>query len=240
MNGVQNLAPAPNERGTPAERLFAALQRDPVRLWRALNVQFVVVPRKGTDGLVRAGILRPLFDFELGSGLLRQTQPGDQSLMLAAVAGTVPGARAVTQWKGGVAPEKQAEELASSPAVVSEAPQAGGAPAASGETRLDYQSVRGFPCRLSTRLTCVSAAPALVLFNQRSDPSWEVLVDGAPAICYVSDGVWLSAVVPQGTHQVVLRKKRSAAVGALSVSAALAALIWAACRTGRRVAAQRN
>lgn len=240
MNGVHNLAPAPGERGTPLDRLFTALQKDPLRLWRAVNAQYVVVPRKGAEGLLRAGVLRPVFDFELGNGQLRQVQPGEQSLVLAAVEGSVPGARAVTQWKGCVAPEKQAEAMAQSSAVVSEAPLAGQGPGAAGAVKLDYASVWGFPCRLSTRLTCASASPALILFNQRMDAAWEVLVDGAAVPGYLSEGVWLSAVVPQGTHQVVLRKKRAAAVGSLSCAAALAALIWCVCRAGRRAAAARD
>ena len=226
LNGIQNMAPSPDDRGSLYERLFTALQKDPLRLWRALNVQYVIVPRKGADGLMRSGALRPVFDFELGCGVLRQIQPGEKSLVLAAVAGSEPGAHAVTRWKGGVAPESQPEELTRSSLVVSQAPEAASGSGAVGEAKLSYESVWGFPLRFATRLTCASGSPVLLLFNQRLDAAWEVLVDGAAVPSYLSDGVWLSAVVPQGTHRVVLQKKRQVAPGAVSFAVTLALLSW--------------
>lgn len=237
LNGIHNLAPAPDERGTPYERLFTLLQKDPLRLWRALNVQYVIVPRKGIEALVRSGVLRPVLDFEVGSGVLRQVQPGEQSLALAAVVGSVPGARAVTRWKGGVAPESQADELARSAWVVSQAPESGNGAEAAGEAKLTYEAVWGFPLTFETRLTCACASPVLLVLNQRFNAAWEVLVDGVSVPCYVSDGVWLSALVPQGSHRVVLRKKRDVAPVTLSLGVTFALMVWGigAYVAGRRV-----
>ena len=225
-NGVQNMMPSAAERGTSYGKLFEALQPDTLRLWQALNVQFVMVPRKGTEALVRSGKIRPVFDFELGAGALRQVQPGEQSVMLAQVSGSVPGARAITQWMGGVAPERQAEELARSPLTISEAPAPAAAAGAAAPARLTSEAARGVPLNLETRLTCTSDAPALVLFNDRFSDAFEALVDGHPVPCYRSDGVWASAVVPAGTHRVVLRKKRDVWSAILSTTASLGMVAW--------------
>ncbi len=226
LNGIHNLAPAPDERGTPYERLFTLLQKDPLRLWQALNVQYVIVSRKAVDALLRSGVLRPVLDFELGAGVVRQVQPGEQSLVLAEVTGSKPGARAVTHWKGGVAPEGQSDAMAQAASVVSQSPEAVNSVEKVGAVTLAYESVWGFPLQFATRLTCTSASSVLVLFNQRFDAGSEVLVDGVSVPCYLSDGVWLSAVVPQGTHQVVLRKKREITPAAVSLGVTFVLLIW--------------
>jgi hypothetical protein len=225
-NGVQNMMPTAAERGTPYGKLFEALQPDTLRLWQALNVQFVIVPREGTEALIRSGKIRPVIDFKLGSGVLRQVQPGEQSVMLAAVSGSVPGARVVTQWLGGVAPEQQAEEMAQSPLTVSDAPGPAVAAGAAVPAQLKREAARGVPLNLETRLTCTAAAPALVLFNDRYSDAFEALVDGRPVPCYRSDGVWASAIVPAGTHRVVLRKKRDVWSAILSTATSLGVVAW--------------
>ena len=81
FNGIRNLAPSQDDMGGAYGQLFTALQKDALKLWRRLHAQAVIVPRKSAEGLIRAGVLRPLLDFELGAGTVRSVQqPGEQTL----------------------------------------------------------------------------------------------------------------------------------------------------------------
>lgn len=226
VNNIHNLAPSPSDRGTAYQRIFEVLQKNTLKLWRTLNAQYVIVPRKGTETLVQTGVLRPVLDFEIEPGVVRTTLPGMGPFLLAAVTGGGPGVRAVTQWQGGVAPDKQVDKMALSESVVSQAPSSIKGPGDATTTRLVCEPVWRWPLRFASQLTCTVSSPALLLFSQRFDPSWEVLVDGGHVPCYVSDGVWLSAVVPQGSHHVVVRKKRQVVPFAMSFGVTLALTVW--------------
>ena len=242
FNGIRNMMPSAEERATPYGHMFESLQNDPQKLWRTLNAQFVVVPRKGTEGLVRAGILRPMMDFELGAGVVRQVQPGEKSLMLAAVTGGVFGSRAFGQWKGGVAFDRQADEVAGSETVVSLAPAAVGVNVPGTPAQLTPSGAAwGTPWRFETRLTCVSGFPVLLVLNQKYDEGLDVLVDGKPVPCYPSDEFWLSAIVPAGTHEVVARKKRNPLPAEMSFGMSLILVAAGAWRViGRHRDVERN
>ena len=227
LNGIRNMMPTAEERATPYGHLFESIQSDVQKLWRTLNVQFVVVPRKGTEALVRAGLLRPVVDFELGAGVLRQVQPSEKSLMLASVAGSVAGAHAFGKWKGGVPLERQADEVAHSETVVTLAPECSSdAKSTASVPRLtEHGAAWGTPWRFGTRLTCESEQPSLLVFNQKFEEGWEVLVDQKAVPCYPADGFWLSAVIPSGVHEVEARKKRNPLPGAMSLGVSLALLV---------------
>lgn len=228
MNGVRNLMPGSDEMEQPYGRLFAGMQQEPVRLWQVLNAQFVIAPRKGLDGLLRAGILRRVMDFELGAGVVRQVETaGEKTLTLAAVAGQKAGARALTAWGGGVATDAQTQSAGRTAGVVSEAPSPAAPSAAVREPTLTTLSVAGHPGKVATRLLVEGDAQTLVVFNERHLPTHEVLVDGVPVPCYLTDGVWASSVVPAGRHEVVLRKKRDVYPAAGSFVTTLAVLLFA-------------
>jgi hypothetical protein len=229
MNGIRNMMPSAEERVTPYGHLFESMQNDVQSLWRVLNVQFVIVPRKGTEALVRSGLLRPMLDFELGAGVLRQVQPSENSLMLASVAGCATGARAFRKWRGGVPFEMQADEITRAHAemVVTLAPgNASEVKNPAPDPRLTEQGAAwGTPWRFETLLSCESEQSCLIVFNQKFEGGWEVLVDQKAVPCYPADGFWLSAVVPAGTHTVVSRKKRNPLPGALSLGVSLTLLV---------------
>ena len=222
FNGIRNLMPTQDDNGTGYGKLFMGLQGDPVRLWKLLNAQFVIIPRKAAEALVRGGVVRPLLEFEVGERRVTQGgAPGERTMLLASVNGSAPGARAFTRWAGGRGPAEQVGEAGRQADPVSEAPSPDASAASAPAPQLKTESVRGLPLSFETRLTCQSGAPALVVFNERYSDALEARVDGKPVRCFLTDGTWASAVVPAGTHSVVLRKKRDVLPAALSFAASL-------------------
>jgi len=230
-NGIRNLTPVAEERGTPYGAVFAALQDDPVRLWQVLRAEFVVVPRKSAESLMRAGALRPVLDFDLASGSVRQAlQPDEKTLTLARVRDAAPGPVFVTDWQGDVPVDKQVEALARGRRMVSDAPAAAGPAAEGAERAAQVLSRRGVAGSLATRIRTQSSGAGLLVFDDRVTEKLDLRVDGVRAPLYTSDGVWATAHVPAGTHEVVLR--RAGACGGLlvlSVAVALLLFAWGGC-----------
>ena len=228
LNGINNLAPSAEERDAPLGKLFEALQKDPVRLWKIAHVQHVIVPRKACESLLRAGVLRDVMDFELGAGTVRQvSQPGDKTFTLARVADATAAPRFLATWKAGVPADKQADAAIGGALEVSDAPVPFGA-AADG-TSAAQASVLSSKIRsgaLSSRVRVSAKAPGLLVFDERLAGKQEVLVDGRSAPLYVVDALWPAALVPAGQHEVTLRQLRSCAVPLLSGATALAVICW--------------
>jgi hypothetical protein len=140
-------------------QLFTSLQSDAVKLWRRLHAQAVIVPRKSAESLIRAGVLRPLLDFELGAGTVRPVQqPGERTLTLAAVAQPTVAPRFVAEWQGDVPVARQAETVATAERPVSDAPMIAEGMAAGG-ARVDVLAERGLPGAVETRVTVQTKAP---------------------------------------------------------------------------------
>jgi len=217
FNGIRNLAPTSQDMGGAYGRLFRDLQKDPVRLWRILGAQAVIVPIKGSQGLFRAGVLQPLLSFELGAGTVRRVQrPGEKTFVLAALPTAEQGPRLITEWQGDVAVERQAEVLVKGQRSVSDAPMIAEGMAAGG-ARVDVLAERGLPGAVETRVTVQTQGAGLLVFRERLDERQEILIDGKPAPRYVADAVWPAALVPAGDHEVVLRIARSPMVFGVSV-----------------------
>jgi hypothetical protein len=224
-NGIRNLMPGADEREAPAGKLFAALSNDPLRLWRLCGVEYVMLPRKGSEGLVRAGVLEPVLDFELGQGVVRQVSPSADSFLLARVRGVKSQPRLVGDWAGGIAAAGQSEAVGSvRPDVTDAPPPASAGPAEAGEVRV--LAWRGWPATFSTRLRVSARAPGLLIFNERAPERVEILVDGRAVEPHVADCCWPAALVPAGEHEVVLRQMRNAWGPSAGCAAAAAALIW--------------
>lgn len=231
LNGICNLAPTADEKEAPYGRLFSALQHDPVRLWRLGDVRYVIVPRKGCETLLRAGVLVPVLDFELGTGVVRPVQPGDTSVLLARVRDASPAPRFVAGWQGGVSVDKQVEAISKSPLDVSDAPAPVLGRSDSGEAgSVCVISSRGRPGLFATRVKVAAKTPGLLIFSERTKEDQEVLVDGKGAALYVADCAWPAVLVPEGEHDVVLRQKRSVALPLMGALTALAVLAWGAFR----------
>jgi len=227
VNGIRNIAPRADEREAPIGKLFSALAADPLRLWRLCGVEYVILSREGTEALVQAGVLIPVLDFELARGAVRQTTPGAKSLMLARVRGIGGLPRLVTNWTGGVPQDRQGEEVARDRPDVTDAPSPAAPDAqAGGEVKL--LASRGRPGVFATRVRVAAKAPGLLIFNERLDEDREILVDGRPVDAYVADCCWPAALVPQGEHEIVLRRKRNLLYPLTGVLAALAFAVWGA------------
>lgn len=230
-NGIRNLTPVAEDRGTPYGTLFASLQDDPVRLWQVLHAEFVVVPRKSAESLMKAGALRPVLDFDLASGSVRQAlQPDEKTLTLARVRDAAQGPSFVSDWQGGVPVDKQVEALVRGGRTVSDAPAASGPSSASVERAAQVLSRRGVAGALATRVRTQSSGAGLLVFDDRVTEKLDLRVDGVRAPLYTADGVWATAHVPAGTHEVVLR--RTGACGGLlilSVAVALVLFVWGGC-----------
>ena len=226
MNGIHNLAPSQDDRDTPYGRLFTGLQNDPVRLWQVLHAQTVIVPRKGVESLLRAGVLRPLLDFELGAGVVRQTaQPGEKTLTLAGVMNGTSAPRFVTDWQGDVPLDKQADSVLSGKLTVSDAPvPPGGTASEAGEVRV--LASFGLPGTLATRIKVSAKRPGLLVFDERRKGSQETLIDGKPAPLYVADAIWPAVLVSVGEHEVILRQQRKTASFLLSLLTTLVVAGW--------------
>jgi len=228
FNGIRNLAPSQEEMGGAYGQLFTALQNDAVKLWRRLHAQAVIVPRKSAESLIRAGVLRPLLDFELGTGTVRPVQqPGERTLTLAAVVQPAFAPRFVAAWQGDVPVARQAEAVATAELPVSDAPRLAGQTSAA--AKVEVLAVRGLPGVLATRVRVSAQDPGLLVFDERLRDRQQLLVDGVPAQSYTVDGIWPAALIPAGDHKIVLRASAQPVALLVSVCAALFVLGWAAC-----------
>ncbi len=235
FNGIRNLAPSQEEMGGAYGQLFTSLQNDAVKLWRRLHAQAVIVPRKSAESLIRAGVLRPLLDFELGAGTVRPVQqPGERTLTLAAVAQPAVAPRCVAEWQGDVPVARQAEAVTTAERPVSDAPRVAGQSAAA--VKVEVLAVRGRPGALATRVRVSSQGPGLLVFDERLRDRQQLFVDGVSAQSYTVDGIWPAALIPAGDHEIVLRASAQPVALLVSVCAALFVLGWAAChvRQARR------
>ena len=228
LNGILNLVPSADERETPLAKLFAALQKDPLRLWKLGHVQHVIVPRKACEAWLRSGTLHDVMDFELGAGTARQvSQPGEKTLTLARVSEVTAAPRFLTSWKGGVPVDKQVEAVVGEASEISDAPapaevKVGSAAAA--QARLLSSKVR--TGALSSRVRVSAPAEGLLVFDERLAEKQEVLIDGRRSSLYVVDALWPAALVPAGDHEVVLRRHRECLLPLLSGATALAVACW--------------
>jgi hypothetical protein len=226
FNGIRNLAPSQDDMGGAYGQLFTALQKDALKLWRRLHAQAVIVPRKSAESLIRAGVLRPLLDFELGAGTVRSVQqPGEQTLTLAAVVQPVVAPYFVTEWLGDIPVARHAETAATSDLPVSDAPRVEGQ--TGGAAKVEVLTTRGRPGVLATRVRVSAQAPGLLVFDERLRDRQQLLVDGAPVQFYTVDGIWPAALIPAGDHEVVLRTSKQSVALFVSVCAALIVLGWA-------------
>jgi hypothetical protein len=227
FNGIRNLAPSQDDMGGAYGQLFTALQKDALKLWRRLHAQAVIVPRKSAESLIRAGVLRPLLDFELGAGTVRSVQqPGEQTLTLATVVQPVVAPYFVAEWLGDIPVARHAETAATSDLPVSDAPRVEGQ--TGGAAKVEVLTVRGRPGVLATRVRVSAQAPGLLVFDERLRDRQQLLVDGAPVQLYTVDGIWPAALIPAGDHEVVLRTSKQSVALFVSVCAALIVLGWAA------------
>ena len=227
MYGIRNLALSGDERDTPYGKLFLGLQNDPVRLWHLLNVQFVIVQRKMCEPFLRAGVLTPVLDFELGAGFVRQVTPDDKSLIVARVRDTVPGPRLVAGWQGGVPIQNQVEASIHGQSDVSDAPPPASLSAEGGAGEFHVLTSRGLPGEFATRIRVKAKASGLLIFDERLAAKQEVLVDGKRATLCVADAIWPAVSVPVGEHEIVFRKTRSYTLFVLSGLMSLTLLVWA-------------
>jgi hypothetical protein len=208
MNGVRNLVPSSDEMGGAYGRLFRGLQKDPVRLWEVLQARAVIVPRGNAEGLIRAGVLRALLDFELGPGTVRQVQqPSEKTFTLAGVVHATDAPRFVADWAGDVPAEKQVDAVVSGTKTVSDAPPPEGQ-ADAGTARIERLSAIGTPGAFATRVNVSTKSSGLLIFNERLNDNQEILIDGRPASKYTADAIWPAALVPVGEHEVALRGRR--------------------------------
>ena len=234
-NGIRSLTPSQEELREPYGRVFLGLQKDPARLWQTLQAQAVIVPRQSAEGFFRSGVLRPLLDFELGAGVVRQVQqPGEKTLSLARVVRATGSPRFVADWQGDVPLDKQVDAVVDGTATVSDAPQpAGGGNA---EAKVEVMSMRGLPWVFSTRVKVSAKSGGLLVFNERLSDKQEILVDGQPAPKHTADAIWPAVLVPTGDHEVVLRLQRQSVAFLVSLLTSVVVTGWMLSRVrfGRR------
>jgi hypothetical protein len=227
VGGIQNRAPAPGEQDTPQGKLFVALQRDPIRLWQVFRVNFIVATRRMCEPFLRSGALLPVFDFELGPGVVRQVQPHEKSILLARLPNAQSVPRLLTHWTGGIPADEQVAALAGGTNTVTDAPSTPAANAGPTEAgTLRVAAVRGVGGSLSTRIQVSAKAGSLLVFAERLADGQEVLLDGQRVTRHVVDAIWPAALIPPGEHTVVLRHKRAYVIPLVSGGTALAVLAW--------------
>ncbi|MFA7172606.1 MAG: hypothetical protein WC340_04195 [Kiritimatiellia bacterium] len=230
FNGIQGLMPGSNDAGKPYAELFSSLQKAPMRLWQALNVRYLILPYTAAEQLIRSGGGRPLLNFELGAGVVRQAvQPGETTLSLVALSGIDSKPRLLTRWQGGVTLEGQITKMVDSTQVVSDAKPPDNPPAAS-DAALEVLFEQSIPGAYSIGVKTSSSSESLLVFNQRDNGKFEVLVDGTQAEKSVADGVWIAVKIPSGEHEVVLRAKRKPLPFILSLIAMLSIAVWGGLR----------
>jgi len=235
LNGFANMAPNPDEKGTPRALLFQGLRNAPVRYWQLTGVRFVLMPRTGVEAFARQGILSVLCDFEIGQGTVRTIPPSGKSFVLAEVIG-FPGLPALYfDWKGAVPPDQQLADVLNDPSglMVAEIAPESNTRSHALPQRVQFDAMRKMPYALSTHGSIESPCPGLLIFSEPFSRELEAFVDGAGVPVIQANGLWASIRVPEGRHQVMLRIRRAWGWNALSLLTSLAVLIWAVIRLGR-------
>jgi len=235
LNGFANMAPKPDEKGTPRSLLFEGLRNAPVRYWQITGVQFVLMPRTSVEAFARQGILSVLCDFEIGQGTVRTIPPSGKSLVLAEVV-RFPGLPALyADWKGAVPADQQIAHVLNdqSGLMVAEIAPEPNTRSHALPQRVRFDAMRKMPYALSTHGHVETSCPALLIFSELFSRDLEAFVNGIRTPVLQANGLWAAISVPKGTHQVVLRIKRAWGWNALSLLTGLTVLGWAVVRLGR-------
>lgn len=225
-NGVIHLQPVQLSGADAYAQVFNALQKNPVRLWEVLNVKYLILPYDAAGQFVRSGRAKPLLNFEFGSGQVKQsTQVSEKSLVLLALHGVDTKPRLLTQWKGALDVSAQIKQLAESKQVLSDAIHPSVQREAT-DASVEVLFEQCVPGAYSIGVRARSSAEALLVFNQREDDKYEVLVDGERVEKSVADGIWVAVKLSPGEHKVVLRRKRNALPLLLSLCTMCVMAVW--------------
>lgn len=234
-HSIRNMIPGSEERDTPLGKLFIALEKNPLRLWQICHAQYVILPRKSCEPLLRAGIANDVLDFELGAGTVRrQEHITDKTLTLARFRTNQQGPRFLLNWEGNVPADQQVQAVSTGNSDVSDAPPPPTGPArpdSAGELRVI--SERGQPGSFSTRINVAAQQTGLLVFDEQKTEHLEVRIDGHRAKLFTADAIWPAVPVPAGEHLVSLRPRRNVIPLIASAFCTLFAGAWGLSRIGR-------
>lgn len=113
----------------------------------------------------------------------------------------------MSSWTGGIDKEMQIKKVASSKTVLTDASPLQGEAGSLGEVEVLFE--QRIPGDYSIGVKTKSSTDNLLIFNWQNILKYEVLIDGSAVEKKFADGVWITALVPRGEHEVVLRRSRN-------------------------------
>lgn len=216
-----------------------ALMASPVRLWQLCNTRFILAHAAFAQGLNdqfdpvkrRFRIRAPFALTQLSPNNYSAVPTSNGPLALIEFDGALPRAKLYSSWQVLPGDEDTLKRLASpefDPAqtvLVAGDIAPGASPAAPGSPGT-AGILKYTPRRIE--LKTASKAAAVLLFNDRYDPLWSVVVDGKPAPLLRCNYVMRGVQVPPGDHTVVFEYQARASGFFLTLGAVVCGLVLCA------------
>jgi len=229
LHGYPNMAPAMYD---PAQRsLYERYQAEPLKYWELKGVQFVFIPRKSADALIRQGILEVVGDFQLqGTQRIISISPNENSFVLAEVKAFSPLPALYFNWRGDCPAEKQVTLLQQSytmgETIVSLPTLKTPNPARSLPTKVVFDSMLRQKGVFKTRGRIEVAGQALLVFSEPYSDRLKATINGKEVPVGQANGHWAAIQVPSGSSYVTLFPRSNLYIVLTSVATSLCVLLW--------------
>ena len=191
--------------------VMQALANRPEILWRATHARFVIAPWKAAAPLVKGQVLEPLVSFVIGQGTVRQAQPSMETCVLAAFTGALPAVYVVDGWQGGLSRTTQVQRMSAAdwdPAqtTLCDAPGSiGGVNRMIGQAQVVQR--RGADFCLTTIMDVNTPHSGLVVLDEKYADDLLARVDGREVTVHCANALWAAIEVPEGRHEVTIRRR---------------------------------
>jgi hypothetical protein len=229
LHGYPNMAPVMHD---PAQRsLYERYQTEPLKYWELKGVQFVFIPRKSADALIRQGILDVVGDFQLqGAQRISSVSPNENSFVLAEVKAFAPLPALYFNWRGDCPAEKQVALLQQSytmgEPIVSVPALKTATPAQSLPAKVVFESMLRQKGVFETRGRVEVAGQALLVFSEPYSDRLVATINGKEVPVGQANGQWAAIQVPEGTSYVTLSLRSRVPMVLTSVATSLCVLLW--------------
>jgi len=229
LHGYPNMAPVMHD---PAQRsLYERYQAEPLKYWELKGVQFVFIPRKSVDALIRQGVLEVVGDFQLqGTQRISSVSPNENSLVLAEVKAFAPLPALYFNWRGDCPADTQisllqksyntGEPLVSLPSLKTNNP------ARSLPTKVVFESMFRQKGVFETRGRVEVSGQALLVFSEPYSDRLVATINGKEVPVGQANGQWAAIQVPAGSSSVSLSLRYRLPMVLTSVGASLCVLLW--------------
>jgi hypothetical protein len=100
--------------------------------------------------------------------------------------------------------------------------------------RAQVRQARNVHGALATEVEVEAPQPGVLVLDEKYDGSWQVRVDGQPALLRCANVLWAAVELPAGTHTVTLQRPLQFRPLLLSAAAGAAVALWGLVRLVRR------